>query len=41
MKGQSLGKKIMDIKVVSLMGNVPSVSQVMLRWMFRLIESPC
>lgn len=40
MKGQSLGKRVMDIKVVSLMGNVPSVSQVMLRWMFRLVESP-
>ncbi|WP_298711902.1 RDD family protein [Chitinophaga sp.] len=40
MKGQSLGKRVMDIKVVSLMGNVPSISQVLLRWMFRLIESP-
>lgn len=40
MRGQSLGKRIMDVKVVSLMGNVPSLSQVMLRWMFRLIESP-
>ncbi len=40
MRGQSLGKRIMDVKVVSLMGNVPSISQVLLRWMFRLIESP-
>ncbi|WP_341842347.1 RDD family protein [Chitinophaga caseinilytica] len=40
MRGQSLGKRVMDVKVVSLMGNVPSLSQVALRWMFRLIESP-
>ncbi|WP_346316836.1 RDD family protein [Chitinophaga sp. YIM B06452] len=40
MKGQSIGKRVMDIKVVSLMGNVPSLSQILLRWMFRLVESP-
>ncbi|MBO9153086.1 RDD family protein [Chitinophaga sp. GCM10012297] len=40
MKGQSLGKRVMDIRVVSLMGNVPSASQIVLRWMFRLVESP-
>ncbi len=38
MKGQSLGKRVMDIKVVSLMGNVPSLSRILLRWMFRLVE---
>ncbi|RPD37951.1 RDD family protein [Chitinophaga barathri] len=40
MKGQSLGKRVMDIKVVSLMGNVPSLSQILLRWIFRMVESP-
>lgn len=40
MKGQSLGKRAMDIKVVSLIGNTPSLSQILLRWMFRLVESP-
>ncbi|MGX5817958.1 RDD family protein [Chitinophaga lutea] len=40
MKGQSVGKKVMGLKVVSLIGNIPSLSQVLLRWMFRLIESP-
>lgn len=40
MKGQSLGKRAMDIKVVSLLGNTPSISQILLRWMFRLVESP-
>lgn len=40
MKGQSPGKKAMNIKVVSLMGNTPSISQILLRWMFRLVESP-
>src|SRR5687767_10114590 len=35
MKGQSLGKRAMDIKVVSLIGNTPSLSQILLRWMFR------
>ncbi len=40
MKGQSLGKRAMDLKVVSLIGNTPNTSQILLRWMFRLVESP-
>lgn len=40
MKGQSPGKRAMNIKVVSLLGNTPSISQILLRWMFRLVESP-
>ena len=40
MKGQSPGKRAMSIKVVSLIGNTPSLSQILLRWMFRLVESP-
>lgn len=40
MRGQSIGKKLMNIKVVSFVGNEPSVSQHFIRWIFRLIESP-
>lgn len=40
MKGQSLGKRVMDIRVVSLVGNVPGLGQILLRWLFRLVESP-
>lgn len=40
MSGQSLGKKVMAIKVVSMAGSTPSTSQTLLRWMFRLVESP-
>lgn len=40
MSGQSLGKKVMSLKVVSILGNTPGISQILLRWMFRLVESP-
>ncbi|WP_295117572.1 RDD family protein [uncultured Chitinophaga sp.] len=40
MKGQSIGKKLMNIKVVGMQGNEPSISQHLIRWLFRLIESP-
>ncbi|MCK7558356.1 RDD family protein [Chitinophaga sedimenti] len=40
LKGQSVGKKIMQIRVVSMYGNEPSLSQHFIRWVFRLIESP-
>lgn len=40
MGGQSLGKKVLSLKVVSLLGNTPGISQILLRWMFRLVESP-
>jgi uncharacterized RDD family membrane protein YckC len=36
--GQTVGKKVMSIKVVSLNGNQPSVGQYMIRWLFRLID---
>ncbi|KAA2241626.1 RDD family protein [Chitinophaga agrisoli] len=39
-KGQSPGKKIMHLKVVSLSGNQPGFSQYMIRWVFRIIETP-
>jgi uncharacterized RDD family membrane protein YckC len=36
--GQSLGKKIMAIKVISLNGEQPSLSQYLIRWLFRLVD---
>ncbi|MFY0253765.1 RDD family protein [Chitinophaga sp. 30R24] len=40
MYGKTPGKKILQIQVVSIMGNQPSVSQHLIRWVFRLIETP-
>lgn len=36
--GQSIGKKVMRIKVVRLDGSHPTFSNFLLRWMFRLFE---
>lgn len=38
MNGQSIGKKLMHIKVISLDGGQPSLRQYLLRWIFRLID---
>ena len=38
LNGQSVGKKVMGIKVISLNGAQPSLSQYMLRWTFRLVD---
>ena len=38
MQGQTLGKKIMKIKVVKLDGTQPSVGSYLLRWLIRLFE---
>jgi uncharacterized RDD family membrane protein YckC len=38
--GQSLGKKAMSIKVISVDGGQPSVSQYLIRWVFRLADFP-
>ncbi|WP_212006590.1 RDD family protein [Chitinophaga sp. HK235] len=40
MGGQTPGKKLLHLKVVSLTGNQPTVSQHLIRWIFRMIESP-
>ncbi len=40
MNGQTPGKKAMDIRVVSMIGNTPSRSQFFTRYIFRLIEQP-
>lgn len=36
--GQTLGKRVMNIKVISLDGNRPKFSQYLLRWLFRSID---
>jgi uncharacterized RDD family membrane protein YckC len=36
--GQSFGKRIMKIKVISLDGARPSFSQYLLRWLFRIVD---
>ena len=38
MNGQSVGKKIMKIRVISLTGSQPTLSQYLLRWLFRIID---
>lgn len=38
LNGQSLGKKIMKIKVISIDGSQPSLGQYFIRWLFRLID---
>ncbi|MBV7533608.1 RDD family protein [Chitinophaga sp. sic0106] len=40
MEGQTPGKLAMSIKVVGLVGNVPTTSQHLVRWFFRIIEQP-
>jgi uncharacterized RDD family membrane protein YckC len=36
--GQSVGKKAMSTKVISLNGEQPTLSQYLLRWLFRLVD---
>jgi uncharacterized RDD family membrane protein YckC len=38
MNGQSIGKRVMKIKVISLDGGRPSFSQYLLRWLFRIVD---
>jgi uncharacterized RDD family membrane protein YckC len=38
LNGQSIGKKAMSIRVITLEGGQPSFSQYLIRWMFRLID---
>jgi uncharacterized RDD family membrane protein YckC len=39
LQGQSLGKKARDIKVIKLSGQPPTLSDYLLRWVFRLIDT--
>ncbi len=38
MNGQSVGKRVMGIKVISINGNQPHFSQYLIRWLFRFID---
>lgn len=38
MSGQSFGKRIMKIKVISIDGLRPSFGQYLLRWLFRIVD---
>lgn len=38
--GQTVGKKLMNLRVLSLDGGEPSLSQYLLRWIFRAFEWP-
>src|SRR5690349_7662359 len=40
LNGQSIGKKVMRIKVISADGGQPSVSQYLIRWLFRTVDFP-
>jgi uncharacterized RDD family membrane protein YckC len=40
MNGQSVGKMVMGIKVMTQFGGQPSFSQYMIRWLFRIIDFP-
>ncbi len=36
--GQSLGKRLLKIKVISLDGGQPSIGQYFMRWLFRIVD---
>src|SRR3954449_5649703 len=38
LNGQSVGKKVIGIKVISLNGNPASFGQYLIRWVFRLVD---
>lgn len=38
MNGQSVGKRVMNMKVISLSGVQPSLGQYLIRWLFRLVD---
>ena len=40
MNGQSIGKKAIGIKVITLEGGQPSVSQYLIRWAFKSVDLP-
>jgi len=40
MHGQTPGKKAMNLRVISLSGENPKISQFVLRWVFRILDYP-
>jgi uncharacterized RDD family membrane protein YckC len=39
MNGQSIGKKVKNIRVISLEGNQPHIGQYLIRWLFRIVDT--
>lgn len=39
LNGQSIGKKVKNIRVISLDGNQPHIGQYLIRWLFRIIDT--
>jgi uncharacterized RDD family membrane protein YckC len=39
LNGQSIGKKVKNIRVISLDGNQPHLGQYLIRWIFRIIDT--
>ena len=39
MNGQSIGKRVKNIRVISLDGNQPHIGQYLIRWIFRILDS--
>ena len=37
-KGQSLGKMALKIRIVTMIGEQPSLSQLLIRWMFKIVD---
>ena len=40
MNGQTIGKKLMGIRVISLDGDEPNIGQYLLRWLTKVFEWP-
>ncbi|HEY6899094.1 MAG TPA: RDD family protein [Puia sp.] len=40
LNGQSIGKKVLRIKVIAADGGQPTISQFLIRWLFRSIDLP-
>ncbi|HEY4060934.1 MAG TPA: RDD family protein [Puia sp.] len=40
LNGQSVGKKALGIRVIAADGGQPSISQYLIRWVFRLVDFP-
>lgn len=40
LNGQTVGKKALQIKVITIDGGNPSISQFLIRWLFRAIDFP-
>ncbi|TKC12318.1 RDD family protein [Pedobacter polaris] len=38
MNGQSIGKRLLKIKVISLDGSQPTIGQYFIRWIFRIVD---